>query len=475
MEQTQGKSKWAILIIVITATFMSALDGSIVNVALPEMARALHVETSNIQLVAIAYLIMITGTVLIFGRLGDIYGKTKMFRFGLGLFTFGSLLCGLTESFCLLLAATVNQAAGAAATMANSQGIIAETFPVSERGRALGFSGTAVALGSLVGPGLGGLIVGAWNWQYIFLINVPVGIAAMFAASKLLAGGHKSARGKLDGAGAVLIMLAIVPLFMAVSEGLNYGYSDPLILTGFAVSAISLAVFVHLERKTEDPLIQLQIFGNKLFSLSIFCGFITFIAIFCSNIILPFYLQDVLGYPPQSAGLIMMIYPIILTVAAPASGHLSDKIGSELLTFIGLLLISLGLYFMSTLNEHSSLPIMLLFIAAMSLGMGLFQSPNIALIMSAVSRDKLGVAGSINALVRNMGMVCGISLATTLLYRMMSHKLGYRVTDFVAGNNDAFIYGMRIVYVTAAAICFAGALLTLVRLVKRKPREVVVD
>ncbi len=472
MENKQDRNKWAILIIVIASTFMSALDGSIVNVALPKMARALHVATSNIQLVPISYLIVITGTVLIFGRLGDIYGKTKLFQFGLGVFTLGSLLCGLTVSFPFLVAARVIQAVGAAGMMANSQGIIAEVFPPNERGRALGFSGTAVALGSLVGPGLGGIIVGAGKWEYIFLINVPVGIAAMYAASKLLPKGHKTARGKLDSVGAVLIMLTIVPLFTALSEGLNIGYSDPFILSGFTISVVSFILFIRLERKSESPLIQLQIFKNRLFSLSVFCGFITFVALFCSNIILPFYLQDVMSYTPQNAGLILMTYPLILMVAAPASGHLSDKIGSEILTFIGLVLTSVGLFFMSTLNEHSSLPAMLIFIAAMSLGMGLFQSPNNALIMSTVTREQLGVAGSINALVRNMGMVCGISLATTQLYSMMSYKLGIRVTDYVPGRSDAFIYGMKAVYITAAAICFVGALLTLLRLVKRQPKEV---
>lgn len=469
MENAQDKNKWTILIIVVISTFMSTLDGSIVNVALPKMARALHVETSSIQLVPLSYLIVITGTVLIFGRLGDIYGKTKLFKFGLGLFTLGSLLCGLTSSFPFLIAARVIQAAGAAGTMANSQGIIAEAFPVTERGRALGLSGTAVALGSLVGPGLGGIIVGVGKWEYIFLINVPIGIAAFYAASKLLSKGHKTAKGKLDGAGAVLIMLTIVPLFMSVSEGLNFGYTSPLILLGFLVSVISFLIFIPLERRNENPLIQLQIFENKLFSLSVFCGFITFIALFCNNIILPFYLQDVMSYAPQHAGLIMMTYPLILMVAAPVSGHLSDKVGSEILTFIGLVLTSLGLFFMSTLNEHSTLPTMLIFIAAMSVGNGLFQSPNNALIMSTVTRDKLGVAGSINALVRNMGMVCGISLATTLLYSMMSLKLGYHVSDYVTGNSSAFIFGMRIVYITAAAICFVGALLTLFRLIKKQP------
>ena len=470
MESVKDKSRWIILIIVIMATFMATLDGSIVNVALPKMATALGVTTSTIQLVVTSYLIIIAGTVLIFGRLGDILGKTRMFKFGLGLFTLGSLFCGITSSFPILIVARVVQAIGAAGTMANSHGIITEVFPVSERGKALGFNGTAVALGSLVGPGLGGLIVGNSRWEFIFLINVPVGLLSLFFAFKLLPGGHKTGKGRLDGIGAILFMLFVIPLFVALGQGLNRGFKDPFILSGFIVSAVSFIAFIIVERKRQDPLLQLDMFKNRLFSLSIFCGYITFIAIFCSNIIQPFYLQNVMAFTPQRAGLILMIYPLILTVVAPISGTLSDKIGSEILTFIGLSMVSVGLFLMSTLNEHSSILNLLLFTAIMSFGMGLFQSPNNSLIMSTVEKNKLGIAGSINALIRNLGMVCGIALATTLLYSRMSDKIGYRVTDFVEGRNDAFIYGMQTVYITAAVICAVGTILTLIRLV-RKPRS----
>lgn len=468
MGKENNKSKWTVLIIVLMSTFMSTLDGSIVNVALPKMADALNVTTSRIQLVVTSYLIIIAGTVLIFGRLGDMLGKAKMFKFGVGLFTFGSFLCGITSSFPILIVARIVQAIGAAGTMANNQGIITETFPPNERGKALGFLGTSVALGALVGPGLGGIIVGAASWEFIFLINIPIGIIAFFYANKLLPKGYKGKKGKLDIIGAVLFMLTIVPLFMALDEGLNLGFTNPIILSGFAVAIVSFIIFIIVEKKKEDPLLHLEIFSNKLFSLSIFCAFITFVAIFCNNIILPFYLQDVMNYSPQHTGLILMVYPLLLTIAAPISGTLSDKIGSEILTFIGLMLISFGLFLMSTLNTDSNVLIMLVFIAIMSIGMGLFQSPNNSLIMSTVQKDKLGIAGSVNALVRNLGMVCGIALATTLLYTMMSFKIGERVIDYVPGRSDAFIYGMKNVYITAAVISFIGALLTLYRLARKK-------
>lgn len=470
METANNNSRWITLIFVILSTFMATLDSSIVNVALPKMARDLNVTTSDIQLVVTSYLIIIAGFVLIFGRLGDILGKTKVFKFGLGLFTLGSLLCGITNSFPLLIMSRVIQAIGAAGTMANSQGIVTEVFPANERGKALGLNGTAVALGSLVGPGLGGLIVGTLRWEFIFLINVPIGLISLFYSFKLLPKGHKTAKGKLDGLGSILFMFSIIPLFVALGQGLSRGFTDPYILFGFIVAAISFIVFILVERKREDPLIQLNMFENKLFSLSIFCGFITFVVIFCSNIIQPFYLQDVMAYSPQNTGLILMIYPLILTVVAPISGALSDKIGSEILTFIGLVLISIGLLFMSTLNENSTILSLVLFTGTMSVGMGLFQSPNNSLIMSTVAKEKLGIAGSINALIRNLGMVCGIALATTLLYSRMSSKIGHRVTDYVPGRNDAFIYGMKTVYITAAIICIVGTILTLIRLISKQSK-----
>ena len=461
---SSNKNRWSILFIVVMVTFMSTLDSSIVNVALPSMAKALNVSSAGIQLVVTSYLIIISATILVFGRLGDIAGKTKVFKFGIALFTIGSLFCGITRSLPLLVLARIIQAIGAAGCMANSQGIITEVFPVNERGKALGITGTFVALGALVGPPLGGFIVDATSWEYIFLINVPIGIITLFYSFKILPKGHKTAKGKLDGLGALLFMFAIVPLFVALGKGQEIGFTKPIILFSFLIAIISFIAFIMVEKKSESPLLQLQIFENKLFSLSIFCGFISFVAIFCSIIIQPFYLQDVLKYSPAYTGLILMIYPLVLSVVAPISGHLSDKIGSEILTFIGLVLTSLGLLLMSTLNEQSSLMSMVFFIVAMSIGNGLFQSPNNSLIMSTVPKDKLGIAGSVNGLVRNLGMVCGIALSTTLLYNRMSYKIGHRVTDYVVGRNDAFIYGMKIVYIAAAAICMIGAILTFLRL-----------
>lgn len=462
--KTVYKYRWLILFNVVLMTFMCCLDSSIVNVALPIMANRLNVSMAAIGWVVTSYLIIISSTILIFGRLGDIKGKTKIFKFGIVVFTFGSLLCGLSTSLPILVMARVIQAIGAGGTMATSQGIITQVFPSNERGRALGISGTFVALGTMVGPPVGGFIVSMFSWKYIFLINVPIGILTFLLSTKIFPKVDKNSEETLDIRGAVLFVLSIVLMFASLTSGQNIGFNKPIIILGILESLVAMVIFIVVEKKVQNSLLDLNIFKNKLFSLSLFCAFISFIAISTSNIILPFYLQDVLKLSPSITGIFMMISPLILAVVAPISGYVSDKIGSEFLTFIGLCLTSTGLLFMSSLSEYTSLGVLVIYIAIMTFGNGMFQSPNNSLIMSTVGRDKLGVAGSINALTRNIGMICGISLSTTILYTMMSQKVGYHVVSYIEGRNDVFIYGMRWAYLTAAVICAIGAILTAIRL-----------
>lgn len=457
-----------ILMITVISTFMATLDSSIVNVALPNMAVDLHVSTGSIAWVVSAYLIVISVCILLFGKLGDIKGQGKIFRFGLLVFTIGSFLCGVTHTLPLLIAARSVQAVGAGASMANSQGIITRTFPSEERGRALGINGAFVALGTLVGPALGGLIISFARWEYLFWVNVPIGLFAFLANLKYSGAEDTRTDEKLDVWGFILFTLWMGPFFVALEYGQAVGFGTPLILACFAVSAVSMAVFFFVERKMPVPLLDFEIFRNKWFSISIFCGFTSFVAISCSNIILPFYLQNALSMSPGQSSLYLTIYPVVLALTAPASGYMSDKIGPEILTVAGLALTSGGLYLMSGLSDHPLHWMIGLYIGVMSLGNGLFQSPNNSLVMSMVPQEKLGVGGSVNALVRNLGMVVGIALSTTILYSAMSARIGRHVTGYVPGRNDAFLFGMKLAYIAAASICLAGAAVTAFRLRGRK-------
>ena len=465
IDSSSPRSRWIVLVITAVATFMSTLDSSIVNVALPKMAVDLRVGTGAIAWVVSAYLIVVTVCILLFGRLGDLRGQGKVFRFGLVVFTAGSLLCGLTHTLAALLAARCVQAVGAAATMANSQGIITRTFPAQERGRALGINGAFVALGMLAGPALGGFIVTVASWEYLFWINVPIGIAAFLANLRYRGAEDVKREEKLDAKGFALFALFMVPLFIGMEYGQDAGFGSPAILACFAAAAASGAAFYLLERRSAQPLLDFTIFGNRWFSISIFCAFTSFVALSCSNIVLPFYLQNALAMSPGEAGAYLTIYPLVLALVAPLSGYASDRVGPEALTMAGLALTSLGLFLMSGLREDPSRWTLVLFIVVMSFGNGLFQSPNNSLVMSLLPAEKLGVGGSVNALVRNLGMTVGVALSTAILYGGMSAKLGRHVTSYVPGRNDAFFYGMRLAYVAAASVCLVGAAVTAVRLI----------
>lgn len=463
LENKENNKRWLILLTVVSATFMSTLDSSIVNVALPNMSDKLNVTMAGIEWVVTSFLITISAAILIFGRLGDIKGKTNVFKFGVVVFTIGSLLCGLTDSLPMLVAARVIQAIGAAATMGTNQGIITQAFPANERGRALGILATFVALGAMAGPPLGGFIVSAFGWEYIFLVNIPIGILVFISSIRIFPKSGKASSEKFDSLGAVLFTASTVFSFGALVQGQSTGYNNPYIIAAFVLSIITFALFIGTETKMPQPLLQLKIFSNSLFTISVICAFISFIVISASNIILPFYFQYALKMTPAVAGLFMMIAPIVLSVVAPSSGYLSDIIGSEILTLIGLAFTGLGLLLISFLTEASPVPLIVLFIVIMSAGNGMFQSPNNSLVMSTVTKDKLGIAGSVNALIRNLGMVIGTSLATLLLYNKMSEKAGYRVIDYIKGRDDIFIYGMRFVYLSAAVLCCFGVLITALR------------
>lgn len=469
--QPQYKNRGLILFNIVLLTFMACLDSSIVNVALPVMADYFKVGMNSIAIIVSSYLIAISATILIFGRLGDIKGTVRVFKIGIVIFTFGSLLCAIANTLYLLVLARVIQAVGAAGFMATNQGIITRVFSAGERGKALGITGSFVALGTLVGPPLGGFIVDAAAWQYIFLINIPIGFFAFILGLKILPRDEESIQARLDIRGALLFLFFIVALFTAILVGEQIGFSKPSVLIGFGFAIVAFIIFIKVELAEDSPMLELNIFRNRLFSLSILCGFLLFVAMNCSNILLPFYLQDVIKMSPSVSGLYLMTYPLVLFVVAPISGHLSDKIGSELLTLIGLIVFSSAFFMMATLNQRLEPVKLIVIIAIMALGNGMFQSPNNSLIMSSVPRDRVGIAGSINALVRNLGLVVGISVSTLILYGVMSSQLGYKVTTFVEGKEVEFALAMRVTYISAGLISLIGAALTAIRLFRKRYKK----
>lgn len=451
------------LFVVIAMSFMATLDSSIVNVALPVMSEKMKVSLSSIEWVVAIYSLIICSTLLFFGRLGDIVGKSRIFQGGTVLFTLASLLCGLCHSLTLLILCRFLQGIGASAYMANNQGIITELYPKEGRGKALGLLISAVALGTMVGPPVGGLLVSLFSWNSIFWMNVPIGLIVFLLGTKYLPNSLGN-REPLDKTGALLQFTGTILLFGAFITAQRTGFANPYIVIAMLFGVILLGLFIYLETKNMHPLLDLSIFQNVQFSLNLICALASYVCIAASIILIPFYLQNTLHLSPLQAGLFMMLSPLILAVLSPLCGSLSEKTRPEYMTLCGMLLMAAGFFLMTCLSEHSAIVVCISFTATITIGQSLFQTANNSLIMATCPKEKLGISGSVNSLVRNLGIIIGITLSTTFLYHFMSKKLNYRVSDYVKGRDDVFVYGMQHVYFILAAICCLGAVFTASRI-----------
>jgi len=464
------KHRWWILVAVCLFTFMATLDGSIVNIALPVISKDIAIPMNQAEWVVSFYLIVICALLLLFCKLGDTRGKIRIFKMGSILFTVGSLLCGFSAGLGLLLAARAIQAVGAAMTMATNSGIITEVFPFNERGQALGMIGSFVALGSIAGPGVGGLILAHLSWGYIFWINVPIGIVAYLIGQRILPKDIMVSQQPIDKLGATLFALMMVTLFAGIFVGQEVGFMQPAILGLFAIALVATIIFVRLELRIDHPILALHLFENKRFSISILCAFLIFVANFFFNVIAPFYLENARHMPANYAGYALMTFPIVQVVVAPIAGSISDRIGPEVLTFIGLILISISQvgYMLSSLA--TPLWLFMFFIGLVGLGNGIFMAPNNSIVMSSVPMRDLGVAGGVNALAREMGMIVGISVATTVLFSAMGHYAGHKVTAYLPAHPEIFIAGMHIAFMVSLAICLVASVITGWRVFHRPAR-----
>lgn len=457
--------KWGTLLIVTSLTFMATLDSSIVNLLLPVMSMKLNVSTSSIEWVVASYSIIICSTILFFGRLGDMIGKAKIFRFGCIIFVIGSLLCGISNSFTSLIIFRFIQGIGGSAYMANNHGIITEMFRPKERGKALGILTTSVALGTMIGPPLGGIIASTADWHFAFLINVPIGIIFLILGIKYLPKGVIG-QFNLDISGSLLQFLGISLFFGSFIFAQNSGFTKPIICT-ILVAILLLIICFRTEKNAKNPLLDFTIFSNKLFSINLLCAFIAFTCIAASTILLPFYFQYTLKLDSSIAGFCMIVSPIVLAIFSTVCGTISDKIGSLKMCFAGFLIMCMAFLFLSFANETTWLFKIISFMGLMSLGQAVFQPANNTLVMSNCPKEKLGIAGSINSLVRNLGQIAGITISTTVLYAFMGHKYGLKVTGYILGQDDVFLYGMTHVYRLLALFCLIGLIINFF-LIKRE-------
>jgi len=458
--QRPAPNRWIVLANVSLGTFMSTLDSSIANVALPTMSAELNSPVHLIQWVLTAYLLTICATLPIMGKISDLLGRTRVYQFGFLLFAFGSALCGLSHSLGMLIGSRVVQALGAACLMSNSQAIVAETFAKGDRGRALGIIGTVVSLGSLTGPGIGGILVHHYGWPTIFWINVPIGIVAFIAGLFILPKDSEAKREPFDFAGSGLFIVGMTAFLYTLSNAQDWGWASTATALGGIGSIAVLVLFYYWERKTRYPMLDFGLYRIPAFAVGNLTALLVFAANFFTTVMMPFYMQDVLSMSVESAGYMMMVYPIAMAVVAPLSGFLSDRMGSKLLTTAGLVVTLAGFLCLTTLTAGSPLPLLAFYLALFGLGSGLFQSPNNASIMGAVPPPKLGTAGGLNALARNVGMVLGTSVSVSIYATGLHHYGGGVATP----DPHAMMSALRVVFAAGLGVCLLALGVSLRRL-----------
>lgn len=395
------RSPWVAFSAVAVGTVMATLDGNIVNVALPTLGAELSAHVDALQWIVNAYLLAITVTLIVMGRLGDRLGHRAVYTGGLVVFTVGSALCGVAPGLGALVASRVLQALGASAMMAIGPAIVTASFPAHMRGRALGSIGTVVAVGLTLGPPIGGLILSHLSWRWIFYVNLPVGLVGAFWSLRVLSRG--------GGAG--------------------------------------------------GPLVDLSIFRIPAFTFGLVAGFLSYAAMFSQTFLTPFLLDRVHGLPAGRLGLVLASVPIALSVSSPFAGWLSDRFGARALPSLAMLLLAGGLLSLSLAGPHTPVLGVAVRLFVAGTGMGLFQAPNNATVMSALPRERLGSGGGLLATARNAGMAAGVATAGTLF----ALRAGQDATG------PEFLSGYALALRSGAALAILAALVSLVRVAPRRP------
>jgi EmrB/QacA subfamily drug resistance transporter len=417
--------KWVVLALVAVGTFMTALDASIVNIGLPSIARAFRAPVGGaVEWVIIIYLVVIAGTLLTFGRLSDIVGRKPVWLTGFALFVLGSALCGAATSLGMLVIARAFQGLGGALIFAPGLAIIADAFPPTERGRALGMNAVVFAIGTSFGPTLGGLITEHLSWRWIFYINLPFGVLGLIASSHVLARSEARTREPLDLPGAVLIAIGFSLLTVALSFGNAWGWVSARLLTCLAIAIVALVTAARVEQRARHPIVDLALFRQPVLASSLGSMMLSMLALFAVSFMLPFYFEELRGFSVATAGFLLTPLPLTIAVVAPFSGALADRLGSRWLASGGLALASMGLLLLSRLDANTTIAQIVGGLVLTGLGQGMFQSPNSRALMNAAPAGQQGEASGLLASARVVGQSLSVALAAAIFTAMGGASAG---------------------------------------------------
>jgi EmrB/QacA subfamily drug resistance transporter len=405
------RAHWYVVGTVCIGAFMGQLDASIVTLALPRLGRELHASVGAAEWVALTYLLVLVASVATVGRLADAVGRKLLYVYGFGVFTAGSVLCGLAPSLAVLIAARVVQAVGAAMLQANSVALITEAVPPRLLARAIGAQGTAQALGLALGPAIGGILLALGGWRLIFLVNLPAGAIGLVLGWFLLPR-SRSRRpvGRSDRLGAVLLALAAAGPLLYLSLAGHAGFADPLLLVMLTAGLAAAVGFVRRERRVSEPLVELSILRHRAVSVGLSSGLVSYLALFGTLYVVPYYLSaEHVG--AAVVGLQLAVLPVAIGIAAPVGGRLVNRLGARPLTAGGLLLTGVGLVAIALWHGTSGL---LAGLALAGLGLGAFTPANNASIMSASPKGYAGMLSGVLNMTRGVGTALGVALASAL-------------------------------------------------------------
>ena len=440
-----------IVISVAFAAFMSVLDSNIVNISLPTMAQYFNVSMSQIIWVTMAYFLVLTSTLLLFGKLGDRYGNRNLFMLGYLGFVVGSFLCGISPTLLFLIFSRVIQGLGAAILYTTVFSLIPKFISPNRRGWAFGLIATAAALGVTVGAPIGGIITGLFSWHWIFLINVPVGIfAIVFAALVLPQEKVAKKKGSFDFLGAILSFTSCFCLILALNLGYNAGWLTPLILGLFIAAAIFFALLIVWETKANDPLLDLSLFKDRNFLFANISSFMVFAFVSGNAFILPFYLQYERGLKVEYSGLIILTYSLIYMFVGPYGGNLSDRVPPRRLCSLATFSAALAVFVFSFTLALPGLIPTLVFLVWLALSNSFFVSPNNSEVMGLAPINKQGTASGVFKTITNLGMVLGIALFEVVFSSSIPSSIThetYQPGMFVPGFHNVYVFGALIMVV----------------------------
>jgi EmrB/QacA subfamily drug resistance transporter len=453
-EDAYRTTQKAALIVATLSSFLGPFMSSSVNVALPSIGQEFSMGAVLLGWVNTAYLLAAATFLIPFGRLGDIYGRKKIYMWGVLVYTCSSVLIANSWSGTTIILFRVFQGFGSSMIFATGMPILISVYPVGERGRVLGITVAAVYMGLSVGPFLGGLITQHLGWRYIFWLNLPLGLILLNVIFLMLKGDWAEARGsKFDFAGSIILAVSLL-LTMYGFSTLPSQYAMAMI----AIGLLGIFAFIIFELRIKIPVMDIGLFRhNTVFAFSNLAALINYAATFAVAFILSLYLQRIRGLSPQEAGLVLISQPIVQAIFSPMAGKLSDRTEPRTVASLGMALTLIGLVMLIPLNAVSSMIYVIICLMVLGFGFALFSSPNTNAIMSSVERRFFGVAGAMVSTMRQIGMMLSMGIVMMILALLLG--------DSAIGpaNQDQFVRSMKITFSVFAVMCFGGILASLAR------------